>query len=258
MDTCEVTVTVPPGQGEQPGASGSYGQFPGSQAHGQQPTPSQFPGQPSPGQPTGAAQPFGQQPQPFGQQSQQYGVAPPLTVAGHAARAVGPPEKKGRKRIAVIVSIMGALVLGDLAVVGCMTGLAPNPVTACTSRTSPTKRDPTVVDCSDEKATFSGVRLEDGGSCPDGDYDEIAYEEGARLCLMLNVKEGDCLANFYSPTKGYEKVSCTDPKADISIMKIVEGTDDAEQACASVPGVLGGLRSPEPATVICASEPTAA
>lgn len=204
--------------------------------------------------------------QPFGQQPQSYGVAPPLygQPAMPPVPSTPPKKRKVGKWVTIIVSIVGVLLLGlvGLAFVGYMVGGAHNaePGDCLHIEDFADRRErPTVLDCSDEKATLKvGVRLEDGGSCPDGDYDEIAYEEGARLCLMLNVKEGDCLANFYSPTKGYEKVACTDPKADISIMKIVEGTDDAEQACATVPGVLGGLRYPEPATVICASEPTTA
>ncbi|WP_277068076.1 LppU/SCO3897 family protein [Saccharomonospora viridis] len=211
----------------------------------------------------GASQPFGQQPQPFGQQSQQYGVAPPLY--GQPAMPPvpsTPPEKKGRKRIAVIVSIVGALVLGGLAVVGYMTSAYNAQPGDClhVEDFADEERDPTVVDCSDEKATFKvAVRLEDNTEpCPDGDYDWMTYKDGARFCLMLNVKEGDCIANVDSSVKTREKVACTDPKADVSVVKVVEGTDDAEQACASVPEAVMGVRYSEPATVFCVGLPTAA
>ncbi|WP_298175522.1 hypothetical protein [Saccharomonospora sp.] len=173
-----------------------------------------------------------------------------------------PPEKKKvGKRIAVIVAVVGAFVFAGLLAVGYLNAAHNAEPGDCLhiEDFSDQKEAPKVHECSDEEATLKvAVKLEDNSeSCPDGDYDQMVYEDGARFCLMLNVEEGECLANVRSPSKGYEKVACTDPKADVSVVKIVEGTDDIEQACAPVAGAMAAVRYSEPATVICVGEPTA-
>ncbi|MEU3273504.1 hypothetical protein ABZ639_21915 [Saccharomonospora sp. NPDC006951] len=121
------------------------------------------------------------------------------------------------------------------------------------------QRPPALVDCADEKAnakvavTLSG----EGETCPSKRYDQIHRQDGNRLCLMINAKDGDCFANISSRTEGYTRVSCTDPSAELEVVKVVAGSTDADTACARTEAT-DGMVYPEPATVMCIVAPTPA
>ncbi|ASR38010.1 hypothetical protein BAY61_26725 [Prauserella marina] len=120
-------------------------------------------------------------------------------------------------------------------------------------------RAPAVVDCGEEKAnakvavTLSG----DGESCPSRRYDQIHRQDGNTLCLMINAKDGDCFANISSPTEAYTRVACTDPSAELEVVKVVADTTDPDVACANTKAT-DGIVYPEPETVMCIAQPTAA
>lgn len=116
--------------------------------------------------------------------------------------------------------------------------------------------DPKKVDCDDEEATLQvAVKLEDHAeSCPVGNYDELRYEGGPKMCVMLNAYEGECFANVESRTEGYEKVQCDDPSAEMKILKVAEGTTDPEAACQGTDAI-DALVYSEPETVMCVARP---
>jgi hypothetical protein len=116
--------------------------------------------------------------------------------------------------------------------------------------------EPTKVDCADPSANVKiAIRLDDDtASCPSDNYDEYSVSgrgSSYKLCLMLNAHDGDCFSNFTaSTTDGYKRVPCTDPTADVEIMKVVTGTAD-ESACQGL-DYDGALIYPTPPTTLCA------
>ncbi|EHR52648.1 hypothetical protein SacmaDRAFT_4463 [Saccharomonospora marina XMU15] len=173
-----------------------------------------------------------------------------------------PPPKKRRLwlkvGVPVAVVVVGAVVA--LGAVGLRYAGWNAEVGECLNVpefSSDAEKQPMKVDCGDDKATVKvAVKLDDGsGSCPDGNYDEISYDGGAKFCLMINARDGDCFANVTSPTKGYERVACTDPAAEVAVAKVASGTTDMEQVCAEFDQAQG-IYYAEPATVVCLIPPT--
>ncbi|WP_084143282.1 LppU/SCO3897 family protein [Amycolatopsis taiwanensis] len=138
------------------------------------------------------------------------------------------------------VRIGAAVVILGLVVAGGIWYFKSSPATAAVGDCLNVKEfskhaDPTKVDCTDPSANVKiAVKLDSsGGSCPQGDYDEYSYSRKStsyRLCLMPNVVEGDCMADFTSDTAGYQKVACTDPRAEVKVSKVVQGVTD-ETVC---------------------------
>jgi len=235
----------PNGTPGQPGPAG-YGQpVPGGAPYpGQpgQPGGAPYPGQPGPGQPYGGPQP-GQPP--FDGQP----VPPPgqFTIPAPA-----PKSKMRFVRLGlVLLLVVGGIIAGivsfttspDHAKVGdCLK------VTQFKDRTTPDK-----VDCTDPGANVKiGVRIDKAGAtCPDGDYDQYSVSGSSDylLCLMLNVKQGDCLKNVKSKTDGYVKVPCTDPAQEAEIVKVIDGQVN-QDACQGT-GATGAATYSEPKTTIC-------
>ncbi|TQJ02654.1 hypothetical protein FB471_2389 [Amycolatopsis cihanbeyliensis] len=121
--------------------------------------------------------------------------------------------------------------------------------------------DVETVDCADPSANVKvGVKLDSAADrCPGPNYDELVLEgeAGYKLCLMLHVSAGDCLANLdQSTTKGYETVPCGDPSAQAEVLEIVEGDPDAQEACAQAGGDVMGY--PEPPRSLCMRAPRTA
>jgi len=222
-------VSVPP----QPGQP--YGTPPGGQPapYGAQPAgPGQFgppggqpPYGPPPGQPGGFGPPPGQ-PGAFG---------PPPGQPG----AFGPPPGVPVKKRAPWVRIVIAVVVLVGLVFGAILYFTKSPDRAVAGDCLAVKQfkrgsTPDKVDCNDPTANVKvAVKLDNSSdNCPKGDYDEYSVSGSGdyKLCLVINAKEGDCLANVSSSTEGYQKVACNDPTAEAKVLKIAQGTDD-ESVC---------------------------
>jgi hypothetical protein len=116
--------------------------------------------------------------------------------------------------------------------------------------------DPAKADCNDPKANVKiAKKLETASEdCPGGSdagYDtySVSGRSSYKLCLMINAKQGDCLANFMSKTKGYQKVPCTGPTKDGELVKVVEG-QATESVCEGTEATRVAVY-PEPATTMC-------
>jgi hypothetical protein len=115
---------------------------------------------------------------------------------------------------------------------------------------------PTKVACNDPSANVKiAIRLDDNNaSCTGGgNYDEYSVSASGtnyKLCLVLNAHDGDCFANVTNSTQGYKRVPCTDPTAEVQILKVVTGTAD-ESACKGL-NYNGALTYPTPPTTLCA------
>lgn len=137
----------------------------------------------------------------------------------------------------VAVRIVLTIVLVAVAVVGAIlwgTGSPDNAAVGDCLNVKEFKRgnEPDRVRCADPSANVKvAVKLDGGGNCPDGDYDEYSVSGSYKLCLIPNDKEGDCLANFGSTTtQGYLHVDCADGKAEVKVVKVAPGIAD-ESAC---------------------------
>lgn len=239
---------------------------------------------PAPGgqQPVGQPDPYGPPPggqppqQPYGQPGQYgpppqgqpgpYGPPPGQFPPGQQGFAPGfppaPPAPPKRSRVkGLIVGGIGAVVVIALVVVGIISFMK-SPATSsagdCLTITEFTQGgdDPAKADCNDPKANVKIAKKLDSASddCPGGagsGYDtySVSGRSSYKLCLMINAKQGDCLANFTSQTKGYLKVPCTDPSKDGEIVKIVTGQAD-KNVCEGTDATRVAVY-PEPATTMC-------
>ena len=88
------------------------------------------------------------------------------------------------------------------------------------------------VDCGSDAALYEvGVYLDDpDADCPSEDYARYQQTGGKqqeyKLCMMLNVAEGDCLSVPMISAGQEEKVACTSDDANVLVTKVIEGTAD--------------------------------
>ncbi|MEV6827350.1 hypothetical protein [Amycolatopsis sp. NPDC051102] len=235
---------------------------------GQQPVGQPDPYGPPPGgqpqQPYGQPGPYGQAPQGQpGQFGPPPGQFPPGQFpAGQPGFPPAPPAPPKRSRVkGLIVGGIGAVVVIALVVIGIISFMK-SPATSnagdCLTITEFTQGgdDPAKADCNDPKANVKIAKKLDSASddCPGGSnagYDtySVSGRSSYKLCLMINAKQGDCLANFTSQTKGYLKVPCTDPTKDGELVKVVTGQAD-KNVCEGTDATRVAVY-PEPATTMC-------
>ncbi len=225
---------------------------------GQQPVGQPDPYGPPPGgqpqQPYGQPGPYG--PPPQGQPGQ---FGPPPGQPGFPPVPPAPPKRSKAPRL--ILAGIGALVVVAIVIIG-IVSFMKSPATSnagdCLSITEFTQGgdEPAKADCNDPKANVKiAKKLETASEdCPGGSsagYDtySVSGRSSYKLCLMINAKQGDCLANFTSQTKGYLKVPCTDPTKDGELVKVVTGQAD-KNVCEGTDATRVAVY-PEPATTMC-------
>jgi len=232
---------------------------------GQQPVGQPDPyGPPPGGQPQQPQQPYGQ-PGPYGPPPQgqpgQYGPPPGQFPPGQGGFPPPPVPPKRSKAPALILGGIGVIVVIALVIVG-IVAFMKSPATSnasdCLTITEFTQggEDPAKADCNDPKANVKVAKKLETSSedCPGGSsagYDtySVSGRSSYKLCLMINAKQGDCLANFTSQTKGYVKVPCTDPSKDGELVKVVAGQAD-KNVCEGTDATRVAVY-PEPATTMC-------
>lgn len=201
---------------------------------------------PVPGQ-----QPAGQ-PGPYG--------PPPVGAPAQFDAGPGQPPKKRRLFLKIGLPILIVVVLGAIGLgVVVFQALKDSPFTAqagdCMNiiefKPIDASNMPKQIDCGDPSANVKvAARMDsDTAKCPGEGYEELTLlKPSAKLCMIINVKTGDCVANFGTNDKGYKKVACTDPTAEVEFVKVdsvndqntCEGTE-AEQVVAY----------PTPPTTLC-------
>ena len=230
---------------------------------GQQPVGQPDPYGPPPGQPQ---QPYGQPQQPYGQPPQgQPGQYPPPGQYGPPPGQQGfppvpPVPKRSNAAMWIRIAIVAVVVIvgGTLAIISFAKSPASSSAGDCLTITEFKSGgdDPVKADCGDPNANVKiGVKLENAhDSCPGGassPYDtySVTGRSSYKLCLVINAKQGDCLANLTSKTQGYKKVACTDPSAEAKLVKVVDGKAD-ENLCEGTEGVIP-VAYPQPAQTMC-------
>lgn len=118
---------------------------------------------------------------------------------------------------------------------------------------SATNADVETVDCSIPEAIYRVATREesDTGTCPNDQY--VSYTEAGefRLCLQLNVKQGDCLETSGDVDK---RTDCTAPGATHKVVYVLDGVDDENQCSDATTEV---VTYPRPPLTICLGSPTA-
>jgi hypothetical protein len=231
-------VSVPPQPGHPVGGPAGGQPTPGPQGapYGGQPPYAPPPGQPVgpvPGQP-GAFGPVPGQPVGFGPAPGQPGVFGPPP-----GQPFGPPGPAKKSKLGIALAIVAVVVVGAAIVSGLVLGnSSPDSAQAgdCLNVKEFTEgSEPAKVDCNDPSANVKvAAKLDsDNAQCPEGHYDtySVSGQNSYKLCLIPNDKEGDCLANFSADTtKGYQRVACGDPSAEVKLVKIAQGIAD-ESGC---------------------------
>jgi hypothetical protein len=111
------------------------------------------------------------------------------------------------------------------------------------------------VDCGSDTALYEvGVYLDDpDADCPGGDYAHHRQTGGKqqeyKLCMVLNVADGDCLSVPETSAGQEEKVACTSDDANVQVTEVVAGVAD-RSACPA--GSAEHARVyPEPKRTVC-------
>ncbi|GAA3026757.1 LppU/SCO3897 family protein [Actinokineospora globicatena] len=250
------------GPGTPPGGQPYPQQGPGTPPGGQ-PYPQQGPGTP----PGGQAYPQGPGTPPGGQQlppQPGYGQAPPPP---HGQQPVGfpaappqvdPPAKRGsgKKIFRIVVLLVAVVGIGIAAFAYFTKSAATASVGDCIKVNKDTSDDADVekIDCASQEAVFKvGKKLDSGAATCPSESDYLEYEESSRrgnsggfsLCLVLNVKKGDCLSDLDSPAKT-KKIACGTHQ--IEILDVVDGKVD-EAACGEDANL--NFKYDEPKLTIC-------
>jgi hypothetical protein len=175
------------------------------------------------------------------------------------------PKRRGRRKLlralAVLVVLaavgMGAYIYYDKEVKDAPAGASEGDCIKINSASS-TDADVQTIDCTDPAAIYRVAIRQVGQVCPDNAYD--AYTETSTgagratrsftLCLILNVKEGECLSGIDTPEK-LARVDCAAPGGEATVATVVAGTAD-EAACGeqTTPVVY-----PKPPTTYCLGKP---
>lgn len=170
--------------------------------------------------------------------------------------SVSPQAPAGGVRwLRVVIPVVIVVVLiAVMTVVGSFGSPARSNVGECLNVTEFKQgAEPAKADCGDPKANVKIAAKPErpGDSCPEGAYGvySVGGENPAKLCLMINAKQGDCFANFTSQTAGYTKVRCNDHRRDAEFVKIVEGKSD-KKLCDNT-GAAYVLAFSQPPTTMC-------
>ena len=169
-------------------------------------------------------------------------------------RSAEPTRRSPTRRPMVILTALVVIGVGVAAAVYFSRGKSSNANPGdCIKVNSATEESADVVkiDCNNLEAVFKVAKKLGNGSdkCPTEQYVKYSERGGnVALCLMQNVKEGDCFANFET-TSRIVRVDCGN--ADVKIAKVVTGKVD-EAACdqAGIP-----YSYPEPPTTFCLGQP---
>lgn len=252
-----MSVPPPAPGGQQPvGQPGPYGPPPGGQPQYGQPGQYGQPPQGQPGQPGPYGPPPQGQPGPYGPPPGQF--PPGQFQPGFPPAPPAPPKRSKALWIRLAIVAVIVVVGGTLAIINFAKSPASSSVGDCLKITEFTSGgdDPVKADCADVNANVKiGAKLDSASAaCPGGaesPYDtySVTGRSSYKLCLMVNAKEGECLANVTSKTKGYQKVPCTDPSVEAQVVKVVEGQAD-KNLCGEEPGTFA-VAYPEPAHTMC-------
>ncbi|WP_228688243.1 LppU/SCO3897 family protein [Amycolatopsis keratiniphila] len=141
------------------------------------------------------------------------------------------PKKAKLRWLRFAIPVLVVVIGGGLFLFNHFTGTGSAQAGDCLSVTefSRAADDPKQIDCGAPEANVKvAARVGGGESCPEGGYDSVSMSGriSYKLCLMPNVKQGDCLKGYISQTAGYQKVSCTDPAKDAELVKIANVSDE--------------------------------
>jgi hypothetical protein len=170
------------------------------------------------------------------------------------------PKNSKTRWLRLLIPVVVLAVIGVVAIVQ-YTGSADSAKVGDCLTVTEFKQgvEPSKAGCDDPAANVKiAAKLDTGSSkCPEGDYDEFSVtgSKSYKLCLIVNAKQGDCLAGFFSDTAGYKKVPCTDPTADAEIVKAVTGIADQNQ-CEATDATNVAVYS-QPATTFCVKKKSA-
>ncbi|MBM7771572.1 hypothetical protein JOD54_001776 [Actinokineospora baliensis] len=240
----------PQGPGTPPGGQQYPPQGPGTPPGGQQ-YPPQGPGTPPGGQQLPPQPGFGQAPPPpHGQQPVGFPAAPP--------QADQPAKKSNKKLIRVGILLVLVVAVGIFAFIQFNKSAASAAVGDCIKVNNDSSSDADVekIDCGTPEAVFKvGKKLDSGSATCPSDSDYLEYEETSRrgggggfsLCLVLNVKKGECLTGLDKPASA-KKVTCG--SHEFEVLDVVDGQSEAT-ACDAVEGTNDGYRYNEPKFVVC-------
>ncbi|VVJ15498.1 Uncharacterised protein [Amycolatopsis camponoti] len=219
---------------------------------------------PAPGgqQPVGQPDPYG--PPPGGQPQQQYGQpgqygTPPGTPPQGMPGQYGPPPgqpgfppappvpPKKSKALWIRLGIVALIVIvgGIVAVVKFTSAPENAAVGECLSVAEFTeitsKNMPEKVACGDQSANVLVAAKQNGtgAQCPGDGYIELTVDRPAStMCMIPNVKQGECFTNFPDGPKAFSRVACTDPSASAEFVKVAAVNDRAQCDGTDADGVL--------------------
>ena len=175
----------------------------------------------------------------YGQYGQTWTVEQPQSLPPE------PPKRRNGRTVAVVTAVL-ALVAG--AGVAMVTSGVDH--VAGEGIAIPTQPGPRPGDCVRVDVAGPDVATVDCAA-PDAIYQYVSYtEEGRlRLCLQLNVRDGECIQVTES---GDRRVDCASPDATHRVVRVFDGVTDPARCAEEATDVIA---YPKPPRTICLAAP---
>lgn len=193
----------------------------------------------------------------YGQYGQTWSVEQPR------APSPEPPGRRNGRTVAVVTTVLALVTGAGVAVVTSGVDHVAGEGTAVTGQTGVAREtgvrpgdcvridvaatEVATVDCASPEAIYQVATREetDSGTCPGDQYVSYTEEGRLRLCLQLNVRDGECIQ---VTERGDRRVDCASPEATHRVVGVHDGVADPARCDTEATDVIA---YPTPPRTIC-------
>lgn len=190
----------------------------------------------------------------YGQYGQTWTVEQPQSLPPE------PPKRRDGRTVAVVTAVLALVAGAGVAMVtsgvdhvageGIAVPMAPGPRPGDCVRVDVAGPDVATVDCASPDAIYQvATREEPDAKCPGDQYVSYTEEGRLRLCLQLNVRDGECIQVTES---GDRRVDCASPDATHRVVRVFDGVADPARCAEEATDVIA---YPKPPRTICLAAP---
>jgi hypothetical protein len=194
----------------------------------------------------------------YGQYGQTWAVEQPQSTTPE------PPRRRNGRTVALVTAVLALVAAIGVVMVTRGTEHVPGESTAVTGEAGarpgdcvevdvagPADAGVRTVDCASPEAIYEVATREetDSGECPSDQYVSYTEEGRLRLCLRLNVRDGECIQVTES---GDRRVDCASPDATYRVVSVLDGVADPARCDTNASDV---IVYPAPPRTVCLAAP---
>ena len=184
----------------------------------------------------------------------QYGQT--WTVEQHQSLPPEPPKRGNGRTVAVVTAVLALVAGAGVAMVTSGVDHVAGESTAVVMESGPGPGDcvrvdvagleVATVDCAEPDAIYQvATREQPDTACPGDQYVSYTEEGRLRLCLQLNVRDGECIQVTES---GDRRVDCASPDVTHRVVGVLDGVADPARCDTEATDVIA---YPKPPRTIC-------